>query len=80
MLRIGKTTGLKPVDIINNASTYFGGQGFGLEEIERSACCISFEGTGGYLTVLVVNAGEHRAVDVETREFEYQARQFLKTL
>ena len=80
MLRIGKTTRLKPVEIIDKASVYFGIRGEGLDEVERGSCCISFEGTGGYLTVSVVEEGRLRAVDVETREFEYQAKQFLRSM
>lgn len=80
MLRIAKQTRLRPDDIIDKASTYFGKKGQGLEEKDRNRCCISFEGAGGYLAVTVADENDHRIVDVETREFEYQAKHFLKTL
>ena len=80
MIRIAKKTRLKPADIIDRASDYFGEGGAGLEEKECSPCCISFEGAGGYVAVTVVDEDNHRMVDVETREFEYQAKRFLEKL
>jgi hypothetical protein len=80
MLRIVKSTRLNPPEIIEKASAFFGSGGEGLNETERQKCCISFEGAGGHVTVSVSEEGERRDVDVETREFEYQAKQFLKRL
>ena len=80
MLRIAKQTRLRPDDIIDKASTYFGKKGQGLEEKDRNRCCISFEGAGGYVAITVADESNHRMVDVETREFEYQAKHFLKAL
>ncbi len=80
MIRIARQTRLKPAEIINRASDYFGAGGEALEEKERNPCCISFEGAGGYVTVSVVAEDSRCTVDVESREFEYQARQFLKKL
>jgi hypothetical protein len=51
-----------------------------LDETERGPCCISFSGVGGYVTVTVSEQDDQREVDVETREFEYQAKQFLGIL
>jgi hypothetical protein len=80
MLRIAKQTRLKPEDIIKKASRFFGEGGEELEEKERNHCCISFEGAGGYVAVSVVDEGKHRVIDVETREFEYQVKAFLKNI
>jgi len=77
MIRIAKNTRLKPEDVIERASKYFGHGGQGLTETQRGSCCISFEGTGGYVAVSVTEENNNRTVDVESREFEYQARQFL---
>ena len=78
MIRITKQTRLKPQDIIERASNFFGKEGEALEEKQRNPCCISFEGAGGYVTVSVIEEDKYRTIDVETREFEYQAKQFLK--
>jgi hypothetical protein len=80
MIRITRQTRLKPTDIIDRASDFFGEGGEALEEKERNPCCISFEGAGGYVAVSVVDEDKHRMVDVESREFEYQVKRFLETL
>ena len=80
MIRIAKQTRLNAPDVIVRASGYFGAGGEGLEETERNPCCISFEGAGGYVAVSVVDEEKRRTVDVETREFEYQAKRFLDTI
>jgi hypothetical protein len=77
MLRISKQSQLNTDEIIAKASGYFGNGGEGLDETERGGCCISFSGAGGYVTVTVSEQANKREVDVETREFEYQAKQFL---
>jgi len=80
MLKIAKQTGLAAEEIIDRASTFFGKDGEGLEETNRNPCCISFDGAGGYVSVSIEDEEKHRVVDVETREFEYQAKQFLGML
>ena len=77
MLRIAKRSRLNTDEIITKASRYFGKGSEGLDEAERGPCCISFSGGGGHVTVTVVEEGDKREVEVETREYEYQAKQFL---
>jgi hypothetical protein len=80
MIRIAKQTRRKPEDIIDQAVKFFGQDGEQLAEKERNPCCISFEGGGGYVTITLVEESQKTTVDVETREFEYQAQRFLETL
>lgn len=80
MIRISKQTRLKPEDIIIKADQFFGNKGEQLEETERNPCCISFEGSGGYVSISIVEESGTRTVDAETREFEYQVKRFLETL
>jgi hypothetical protein len=80
MIRIAKQTKLEPNDIIERASKFFGDDGEKLQEKERNTCCITFEGAGGYVTVSVADEDKFRTVDVETREFEYQVKQFLEKI
>ena len=77
MIKIAKQTRLTPEQVIDRASKFFGKNGEGLEEKERNPCCISFEGGGGYVSISINEEEKNRTVDVETREFEYQAKQFL---
>ena len=51
-----------------------------MDETGRGACCVSFSGAGGHVTVTVSERGDHREVDVEAREFEYQAKRFLESV
>lgn len=80
MIRISKKSRLKPAEIIAKASLYFGKGGEGLDETERGPCCVSFSGAGGHVTVTVVEENNQREVDVESREFEYQAKRFLQSI
>ena len=80
MLRIAKPTKLVPEAVIDRALKFFGKGGWGLEEIQRNPCCISFEGGGGHVSILIDDQEKHRIVDVETREFEYPVKQFLGNL
>jgi hypothetical protein len=80
MIKIANQTGLAPEEVIARASKFFGKDGEGLEEKERNLCCISFEGAGGYVSISVYDEEKHRMVEVESREFEYQAKRFLGTL
>lgn len=78
MLRISKETKLQPEQVLDRAVAFFGPDGEQLEEKGRDACCITFEGGGGYVMVSVAEEGDKPTVDVETREFEFQAKQFLE--
>jgi len=80
MIHISKKSRLNPDEILVKACRYFGKGGEGLDETERGPCCISFSGAGGYVTVTVSERSDRREVDVETREFEYQAKRFLDSV
>jgi hypothetical protein len=79
MIRISKQTRLKAEDIIVKAEQFFGKKGEQLEEKDRNPCCISFEGSGGYVSISIVEEDRMRTVDAETREFEYQVKRFFET-
>ncbi len=80
MIRISKKSRLKPDQIITKADQFFGETGEGLVPKDRSSCCIYFTGSGGYVSVTVVEDRKERTVDVETREFDYLVKRFLKGL
>jgi len=78
MIRIAKTSRMTPDEIIRRASMFFGKGGEGLEQTSLQDCCVSFAGGGGHVSVFVTDEKTHRTVDVESREFEYQAKRFLE--
>ncbi len=80
MLKIAKQTKLVPEEVIDRALKFFGKGGWGLEEKGRNPCCISFEGSGGHVSISIDDKEKHRIVDLETREFEYPAKKFLEKL
>ena len=80
MIRISKETKLKSAEVIDRASGFFGKGGLGLDEKERNPCCVTFEGGGGYVSVNIEDGEKMRTVDVETREWDYQVKQFLEKL
>ncbi len=80
MIRISKKTRLKREQIIAKAEKFFGKKGESLVEKDRSPCCVSFEGGGGYVAITIIEEQKLRMVDVETREFDYQAKRFLEHL
>ena len=80
MIRIAKQTRLKREEIIARAVEFFGEKGEQLDEKDRNRCCVYFEGGGGYVSISIVEDNNKRSLDIETREFEYQVKQFLKTL
>ena len=80
MIRITKETKLTAAEILERASSFFGKDGLGLEETDRNPCCVFFEGGGGHVSVTVVEEENKRSVEVETREWEYQVKQFMGKL
>lgn len=75
MIRISKKTKLTPEAIMEKAVQYFSKE-VGLKLTDLSACCAYFEGAGGYVKVsLAVN--DSTDVEVESRDWEYQAKEFL---
>ena len=80
MIRISKQSRMNTSEILAKASRYFGKGGEGLDETESGPCCISFSGAGGYVTVMVSEEKDERAVDVESREFDYPAKRFLESV
>ena len=80
MISISKETSHSVDEVMRRASDFFGSKGLGLEGKARNACCINFEGGGGYVSVTVVEGEGKRDVDIEAREWEYQAKRFLETI
>jgi len=76
---MSKKTRLTPAEIIEKASKYFGTD-IGLSEKKQNACCIFFEGSGGYVSVNLVEEDRHWLVETEGREWEYQVKEFMGRL
>ena len=72
-------TRLSPEEAIKKAIAYFGEKGLGLKTEEQGPCCTYFEGGGGFVRV-TATTGEKTDVELETREWDYHVKQFMRKL
>ena len=70
-------TRLSSEDALKEAVAYFGGE-LGLELANENACCVSFVGGGGHITVTARSEEKRTVVDLETREWDYHVKQFMR--
>ncbi len=76
MARYGKKTSLKPSHVIEKAVKFFGEGGLGLKIVEKTQEIVCFEGVGGHVTITTRTNGE-TDVDLETKEWDYQVKEFM---
>jgi hypothetical protein len=78
MLRIGKVTEQSPQDILAKATDFFGPNGTGLTVIPHGPNSVEFTGGGGFVRVQVEPKERGTEIDVQTQEWDYDAKRFLK--
>ncbi len=77
---MSKTTNLSPKEIIDRAEAFFNGK-YGLKMLESSeSCCAYFQSDIGFVSLRIVTLGKRNEAILETREWDYQIQEFLKTL
>ncbi len=79
MLRIATTTKLSPEEAIKRAVEFFG-SGYGLEVKEQAPNCAYFEGGGGGVNVTACTEEKGTSVELESREWDYQAEEFIRKI
>jgi hypothetical protein len=77
MLNLSTESKLSPEEVIKWAVKFFGPEGYGLEVTEQDNCCGQFEGGGGGVRVIASTAEKGSTVDIESREWDYQAKEFI---
>ncbi|RDE17443.1 MAG: hypothetical protein C4K49_02755 [Candidatus Thorarchaeota archaeon] len=76
---MSKVTNLAPKEIIDKAVVFFSGK-YGLKRLESSeSCCAHFQSDIGFVSLRVVTMGKRNEAILETREYDYQIQEFLKT-
>ena len=84
MLKLNVRTKSKPEEVVKKAVKkaveFFGPAGQGLKVTEQSDTCAYFEGGGGGVEVSVCSDDEGTSVDLETREWEYQVKEFARKI
>ena len=77
MLRLSITSKLGPEEAIKRAVKFFGPEGYGLDVKEQEGCCAYFEGGGGGVRVTASTEKKGSTVELESREWDYQAKEFI---
>ncbi|MHB8104108.1 MAG: hypothetical protein ACYDG5_01020 [Dehalococcoidales bacterium] len=80
MLKISRESKLKPKEVVEKAVAFFGPKGYGLELKEEDNCNAYLEGGGGSVRVTAATGKKGSSVDVESVEWDYQAKEFLGKL
>ena len=77
MLNLSAGTKLDKDEVIERAVAFFGPGGYGLEVAEQADGYAAFTGGGGGIEVTVSTEGRKTAVDLLSREWDYQVKEFL---
>ncbi len=81
MARYGKETKRDIEEVLRRAEEFFGAGGLGMELVERNPCCLSFQGSGGHVTMSAARCKpDLTEIDIETREWDYQVKRFLEQI
>lgn len=80
MLKIESTSKQPPQKVIDQLKTFFGDGGLGLELVNDTAGCLTFEGGGGHVAVSLCKDKDRTRVLIETREWEFHVRRFAQNL
>lgn len=80
MLKLNVRTKRKPDEVVKKALEFFGSGGYGLKVTEQSDTCAYFEGGGGGVAVITGTDDKGTSVDLETREWEYQVKEFARKI
>lgn len=80
MLKLNVMTKKKPDEILQKAVGYFGPAGYKLKVVEQDENHVYFEGGGGGVEVDVVSGEDRTSVDLTTREWEFQIKEFARTI
>jgi hypothetical protein len=80
MLRIATKTKLTPEKVIGKAIDYFGLNGYKLTITDKTATSVYFEGGGGLVEISVTMENGKTSVDFLSREWDFQVKEFIKTI
>jgi hypothetical protein len=80
MIRMSVKTKLKPEEVVRRAVNFFGPGGQGLEVTNKSAGYVCLEGGGGGVEVITSGEAKGASVELVSREWDYQAKEFLDNI
>ena len=76
MLKLNTRTKLKPEVVVKKAAAFFGPGGYGLKILSQNDTSITLEGGGGMIDISACVDDNETSVDLETREWEIQVKEF----
>ena len=82
MIRVGKESKQNPTKVLERAVEFFGPEGLGLDFTQRDADSVHLQGGGGYVVVRAHRAPQSTltTVDIESREWDRDAKRFLEEI
>ncbi len=80
MLKIVTKTKLSPEEVIKRVVEFFGPGGYGLEVKNQAPGCAYFEGGGGGVNVTACTEEKGTSVELESREWDYQVKEFIRKI
>jgi hypothetical protein len=78
MLRLSIKSKLSPEEVIKRAVKFFGPAGYGLTVREETGNGVALEGGGGGVEVTAFAEGKKTNVELSSREWDYQAKEFIR--
>ena len=75
-MRYEVTTGLTPREALDQAITYFGPGGAGLQILAQTPLGLVFQGGGGHVAI-TVQPGACTTLELETREWDVAVQHFM---
>lgn len=80
MLNLEVKTDLSLEEVVNKLKAFFSKGGLGLALKEEEPLCLSFEGGGGFVSARLCEEQGKTHVDLTTREWEHQVKQFASEI
>jgi len=80
MLNLELKTRLSREEVAKKLKKFFAGKELGLDLKEETAQCLTFEGGEGFVTATLCSEEGKARVDLVTREWEYQVKQFASKI
>src|SRR4030095_5421756 len=76
-MRYEATTGLTPREALEQAISYFGRGGVGLQAISQTPHSLLFQGGGGHVAI-TIKPSATTTLELETREWDFEVRGFTE--
>ena len=80
MINLEIETNLSMEETTRSLKSFFGKGGLGLDVTEETTECINFTGSGGFVNAVVCSSKGKTKIELSSREWEIQAKEFASKL